>query len=69
MIKHRTLRHIAVCGISLPTFAVCPSVAKPTVYMPSQVAARIFGGRAPGQHEQADQRPTAAEFAATSNAA
>lgn len=40
-----TLRHVAVYGISLPTFAVSPSVAKATVYMPSQVAARVFGGR------------------------
>ena len=39
------LRHIAVFGISLPTFAVSPSVAKATVYMPSQVAARMLGGR------------------------
>jgi hypothetical protein len=45
MLKPRTLRHIAVCGVSLPTFAVSPSVAKATVYMPSQVAARVLGGR------------------------
>lgn len=41
----KTLRHLAVYGISLPTFAVSPSVAKATIYMPSQVAARVFGGR------------------------
>lgn len=69
MIKHKTLRHIAVCGISLPTFAVSPAVAKPTVYMPSQVAARIFGGRAPGQHEGTDHQANGSEFAPTSNAA
>jgi hypothetical protein len=45
MIKPKTLRHIAVYGVSLPTFAVSPSVAKATVYMPSQVAARVLGGR------------------------
>jgi len=45
MIKPKTLRHIAVYGVSLPTFAVSPAVAKATVYMPSQVAARVLGGR------------------------
>lgn len=45
MINPKTLRHIAVYGISLPTFAVSPAVAKATVYMPSQVAARVLGGR------------------------
>ena len=69
MIKHKTLRHIALCGISLPTFAVSPAVAKPTVYMPSQVAARIFGGRAPTRHEPADHQSDASGFAATSSAA
>lgn len=49
MINNKTLRHIAVYGVSLPTFAVSPSVAKATVYMPSQVAARVFGGR-PSMH-------------------
>ncbi len=43
--NNKTLRHLAMYGISLPTFAVSPSVAKATVYMPSQVAARVFGGR------------------------
>jgi len=41
----KLLRNIAVYGVSLPTFAVSPAVAKATVYMPSQVAARVFGGR------------------------
>lgn len=44
MIKPHTLRTIAI-GVSLPTFAVSPAVAKATVYMPSQVAARVLGGR------------------------
>lgn len=48
MINPKTLRTIAV-GVSLPTFAVSPAVAKATVYMPSQVAARVFGGR-PSMH-------------------
>ena len=45
MIKPKLLRHIAVYGVSLPTFAVSPAVAKATVYLPSQVAARMLGGR------------------------
>lgn len=45
MIKPALLRHIAIHGVSLPTFAVSPAVAKATVYMPSQVAARMLGGR------------------------
>ncbi len=47
MNKPTLLRHIALYGISLPTFAVSPAVAKATVYMPSHVAARMLGGRAP----------------------
>ena len=43
----KLLRHIAMYGISLPTFAISPAVAKATVYMPSHIAARMFGGRAP----------------------
>ena len=46
MINPKLLRNIAVYGVSLPTFAVSPAVAKATVYMPSQVAARMLGGRA-----------------------
>lgn len=45
MIKPKLLRHIAVCGVSLPTFAVSPAAAKATVYMPSHVAARMLGDR------------------------
>ena len=44
MIKPTTLRQIAI-GVSLPTFAISPAVAKATIYMPSQVAARVLGGR------------------------
>jgi len=47
MNKPKLLRHIAMYGISLPTFAVSPAVAKATVYMPSHIAARMLGGRAP----------------------
>ena len=47
MDKPKLLRHIALYGISLPTFAVSPAVAKATIYMPSHVAARMLGGRAP----------------------
>lgn len=52
-----SLRHIAVYGISLPTFAVSPSVAKGTVYMPSQVAARMLGGRSAHIAPPATQQP------------
>ncbi len=45
MINNKALRNIAVYGVSLPTLAVSPAVAKATVYMPSQVAARMLGGR------------------------
>lgn len=54
--NNKTLRHLAVYGISLPTFAVSPSVAKATVYMPSQVAARVFGGRPSTPAAQKDIR-------------
>jgi len=47
MKKPKLLLHIAMSGISLPTFAVSPAVAKATVYMPSHIAARMLGGRAP----------------------
>ncbi|MDQ2664739.1 MAG: hypothetical protein M3Z05_01910 [Gemmatimonadota bacterium] len=47
MKQPKLLRHIALYGISLPTFAVSPAVAKATVYMPSHIAARMLGGRAP----------------------
>lgn len=47
MRKPQLLRQIAMYGISLPTFAASPAVAKATVYMPSHIAARMLGGRAP----------------------
>ena len=56
MNKPTLLRHIALCGISLPTFAISPAVAKATVYMPSHVAARMLGGRAPKASEACDAR-------------
>ncbi|MEO8337623.1 MAG: hypothetical protein ABI664_21785 [bacterium] len=46
MINPKLLRNIAVYGVSLPTFAAPPAVAKATVYMPSHIAARMLGGRA-----------------------
>ena len=47
MKKPKLLRQIAMYGISLPTIAVSPAVAKATVYMPSHVAARMLGGLTP----------------------
>ena len=52
MHKPTLLRHIALYGISLPTFAVSPAVAKATVYMPSHIAARMLGGRVPKVSEE-----------------
>jgi len=46
MMNPKILRNIAVYGVSLPTFAAPPAVAKATVYMPSHIAARMLGGRA-----------------------
>lgn len=56
MNKPNLLRHIALYGISLPTFAVSPAVAKATVYMPSHVAARMLGGRAPRRSSIAEEQ-------------
>lgn len=69
MINNKALRQLAVAGVSLPTFAVSPAVAKATVYMPSQVAARMLGGR-PAKHvaEVAVER-TVTQDADRSNAA
>lgn len=44
MLSTKTLRQLAACSISIPTFAAPPAVAKETVYMPSAVAARLLGG-------------------------
>jgi hypothetical protein len=46
MINPKLLRNLAVYGVSLPTFAAPPAVAKATIYMPSHIAARMLGGRA-----------------------
>jgi hypothetical protein len=69
--KNPKLRHIALYGISLPTFAVSPAVAKATVYMPSHIAARMLGGRAPRTTDIAnDQASTSTESSSdTSHAA
>ena len=61
MHKPTLLRHIALYGISLPTFAISPAVAKATVYMPSHVAARMLGGRAPKPSEESVARGACAE--------
>ena len=55
----KLLRHIALYGISLPTFAVSPAVAKATVYMPSHIAARMLGGRAPRSGDIASDQASA----------
>lgn len=34
---------LAAYGVSLPTFAALPALAKETVYMPSQLAALVLG--------------------------
>lgn len=51
MIRPQPFRQLAAYGISMPTFAVSPKLAKETVYMPSQIAARLLGS---------DSRPDAA---------
>ncbi|MDB4892926.1 MAG: hypothetical protein JWL61_4781 [Gemmatimonadetes bacterium] len=65
MINPKLLRNIAVYGVSLPTFAAPPAVAKATVYMPSHVAARMLGGRAAkhdaGQSVEAKQSHSSAD--------
>lgn len=68
MINQKTLRNLAVYGVSLPTFAVSPAVAKATIYMPSQVAARVFGGR-PTMRTQPAQDTSAPESIDTPHAA
>lgn len=44
MMNPKLLRNLAVYGVSLPTFAAPPAVAKATVFMPSHIAARMLGG-------------------------
>jgi hypothetical protein len=66
MVRLKLLRHIAVCGVSLPSFAASPAVAKATVYMPSRVAARVLGGRvASDVDETMDSQPAADDQTAT----
>lgn len=69
MINQKTLRNLAVYGVSLPTLAVSPAVAKATVYMPSQVAARVFGGRATMRTQPAPDLGAASQSRDTSHAA
>ena len=45
MMNPKLLRSLAVYGVSLPTFAASPAVAKATVFMPSHIAVRMLGGR------------------------
>jgi hypothetical protein len=42
MLNTKALRQLATYGVSLPTLAASPAVAKATVYMPSHLAARLF---------------------------
>ena len=58
MNKPKLLRQIAMYGISLPTIAASPAVAKATVYMPSHIAARMLGGRAPRRGDIAAEQAT-----------
>ena len=41
--RSTTLPQLAAYGISMPTFAVPPKLAKETVYMPSTLAAQLLG--------------------------
>lgn len=68
MINHKTIRQIAAYGVSLPTFAASPSVAKATVYMPSHVAAELLR-RPSGAIEQGAGRTTGCEQDAKRNSA
>ena len=65
----KLLRHIALYGISLPTFAVSPAVAKATVYMPSHIAARMLGGRAPRATDISSEQPSTESSSDTPHAA
>ena len=49
MFSSKAIRQLAAYGVSLPTFAAPPALAKETVYMPSRLAALVLGrGPAPG---------------------
>jgi hypothetical protein len=43
MFSSKAIRQLAAYGVSLPTFAAPPALAKETVYMPSQLAALVLG--------------------------
>jgi hypothetical protein len=43
MFSSTAIRQLAACGVSLPTFAAPPALAKETVYMPSHLAALVLG--------------------------
>ena len=71
MFSSDVARQLAAYGVSLPTFAAPPALAKETVYMPSQLAALVLGrgpvtgvvirnsGEASGTRPGASDRPTA----------
>jgi hypothetical protein len=43
MFSSKAFRQLAAYGVSLPTFAAPPALAKETVYMPSRLAALVLG--------------------------
>ena len=43
MFSSKAIRQLAAYGVSLPTFAAPPALAKETVYMPSRLAALVLG--------------------------
>ena len=59
MLRPRLLHHIAVYGTSLPTLAAPPIVAGATIYMPSQLAARVLGDCQPSEAATAQAAPIA----------
>ena len=64
----KLLRQIAMYGISLPSFAASPAVAKATVYMPSHIAARTLGGTASQMSDINSDRTSARGDASSSDA-
>jgi hypothetical protein len=43
MLSSEAIRQITACGVSLPTVAAPPALARETVYMPSWLAALVLG--------------------------
>ena len=43
MFSSNVVRQLAAYGVSRPTFAAPPALARETVYMPSQLAALVLG--------------------------